>query len=88
MAVGALRSTPRVAVPAALADAGIAAGVAALLGLPLVGLRTVTKAGGLAIETRIIELAIAVALIFLGRLAMSAIRGGRSSAALAGAAVA
>ena len=57
MATGALRNARGFAVPAALADAGIAAGVAALLGLPLVGLRTVTRAGGLAIETRVAELA-------------------------------
>ncbi len=85
--VGALRGTPRFAVPAALADAGIAAGVAALLGLPLVGIRTVTKAGGLAIETRIIELAIAVVLIFMGRLAVTAIRGAQPWPALVGGAV-
>jgi branched-chain amino acid transport system permease protein len=84
MAAGALRNTPNVALSAALADAGVAAGVAALLGLPLVGLRTVTRAGGLAIETRIAELAIAVALIFLGRLAMTAIRNGQAWPALAG----
>ena len=84
MAVGALRSAPRFIVPAALADAGIAAGVAALLGLPLVGLRTVTKSGGLAIETRFVELAIAVVLIFLGRLAMTAIRHSHPLPAMAG----
>ena len=84
MAVGALRSAPRFIVPAALADAGIAAGVAALLGLPLVGLRTVTKSGGLAIETRFVELAIAVVLIFMGRLAMTAIRNSHPRPAFAG----
>ncbi len=84
MAVGALRSAPRFIVPAALADAGIAAGVAALLGLPLVGLRTVTKSGGLAIETRFVELATAVVLIFMGRLAMTAIRSGQPLPAFAG----
>ncbi len=84
MTVGALRSAPRFIVPAALADAGIAAGVAALLGLPLVALRTVTKSGGLAIETRFVELAIAVVLIFLGRLAMTAIRHSHPLPAMAG----
>ncbi len=84
MATGALRSAQGFAMPAALADAAIAAGVAVLLGLPLVGLRTVTRAGGLAIETRIAELAIAVALIFLGRLAMTAVRNGQPVPALAG----
>ena len=84
MAVGALRSAPRFIVPAALADAGIAAGVAALLGLPLVALRTVTKSGGLAIETRFVELAIAVVLIFMGRLAMTAIRHSHPLPAMAG----
>ena len=83
MAVGA----PRFVVPAALADAGIAAAVAALLGLPLVGLRTVTKPGGLAIETRFVELAIAVVLIFLGRLAMTAIRNRHPLPAFAGAVI-
>ncbi len=87
MAAGALGGGTGFAVPAALADAAVAAGVAALLGLPLVGLRTVTKAGGLTIETRIAELAIAVALVFAGRLAMTAIRGGQSLPALAGGAV-
>jgi branched-chain amino acid transport system permease protein len=84
MAAGALRSSTGFALPAALGDAAIAAGVALLLGLPLVGLRTVTKSGGLVIETRIAELAIAVALVFAGRLAMTAIRGGRGLPALVG----
>ncbi len=87
MAAGALGGGTGFAVPAALADAAVAAGVAALLGLPLVGLRMVTKAGGLTLETRIAELAIAVALVFAGRLAMTAIRGGQSLPALAGGAV-
>ena len=87
MATGVLRDTPRQSLSAALADAGIAAGVAALLGLPLVGLHTVTVSGALALETRFGELAIAVALIFLGRLAMTAIRTGYAVVAIAGGAI-
>ncbi len=87
MAAGALGSAPRFKLPAALADAGIVAGVAILLGLPLVGLRTVTKSGGLAIETRIVELAIAAVLIFAGRLAMTMIRSGHPLPAFVGGAI-
>jgi branched-chain amino acid transport system permease protein len=87
VAAGVLRDTPRQSLPAALADAGIAAGVAALLGLPLVGLHTVTVSGALSLETRFGELAIAVALIFVGRLAMTAIRIGHAAVAIAGGAV-
>ncbi|NKB21165.1 MAG: high-affinity branched-chain amino acid ABC transporter permease LivM [Alphaproteobacteria bacterium] len=43
---------------------------------PMIGLYTSTRAGGLAIETRWIELAIGVLLIFLGRIALIRLRDG------------
>ena len=71
--------------PAVLKDAGLTALVATLLGLPLVGLTTVTRAGGLAIETRFAELATGVALIFCGRLAFVLVgRGGALWVLIAG----
>ena len=76
MAAGVMRANPDFALRAAIKDAGIIAGVAFLLCLPLVGLHTVSRAGGFVVETRFTELAIAVVLVFVGRLALSLIRGG------------
>ncbi len=59
------------AVATALADGVIAAAVAFLFTLPLVGLRTEIAIGGLAINTRFVEVAVAVALVFLGRFGLS-----------------
>jgi branched-chain amino acid transport system permease protein len=52
----------------ALKDASLTAVVAALLGLPLVGLHVVSRSTGMVLEGRVWELVIAVALIFFGRL--------------------
>lgn len=51
-----------------LKDASLTAVVAALLGLPLVGLHVVSRSTGMVLEGRVWELVIAVALIFFGRL--------------------
>ena len=62
--------------PQALRDAGLTAVVAALLSLPLVGVRVVSSAGGFQVEGRLLELVIAVVVIFCGRLAFVLVRGG------------
>jgi len=54
----------------ALREAGLAAIVAAVLGLPLIGFRLVDQAGGEELATRWPALAAAVALAFIGRLAL------------------
>lgn len=56
---------------ARLRDAAVAAFVAAMLALPLVGLRAIDEAQGLRIETRFDWVAIAVVCVFLGRLVFS-----------------
>jgi branched-chain amino acid transport system permease protein len=50
-----------------LKDAALAALVALLLAVPMVGFQTVDRTGGLAIETRFGWVAIAVAAVFVGR---------------------
>jgi branched-chain amino acid transport system permease protein len=55
----------------ALLDAGIAAGIAFLLFCVVLGVRTVDSVKGLTLEPRPLLLAIAVALVFFGRLALS-----------------
>ena len=87
MAAGAMRQNRGAAVVPMLAEAALAAGVALLLLLPLVGIETVTRGGGLVIETRIGAMIAAVVLVFLGRLALSLVRGGMALPALAGGAV-
>ncbi len=59
-----------------LKDAAVAAGVAGLLALPLIGAKTISQSGGFAVVPRIPELAAAVVLVFLGRAAMSGVRAG------------
>ena len=69
--------------PAALLkDAGIAAVVAAALGIAIVGLHITEVGGKVAIVPRPAELAAAVALVFLGRLAIGLVRGGGARWAL------
>ncbi|MGE3623404.1 MAG: high-affinity branched-chain amino acid ABC transporter permease LivM [Bdellovibrionales bacterium] len=57
-------------------DAFLTAFVAFVLALPLVGIRTVDGIDGLAIEWRVVEVGIAAALIFFGRLLLSCIEDG------------
>jgi branched-chain amino acid transport system permease protein len=64
---------------ARLKDAAAAAAVAAALAIPLLGLHAVDKAEGLGIETRFDVVAVAVALVFIGRLALSSFWLGRTS---------
>ena len=64
-------------------DGAIAATIAALLGLPLIGFRLVDLSGGEQLETRWLELASAVALAIAGRVALSLIDGGAVRTAVA-----
>ncbi|WP_207478428.1 high-affinity branched-chain amino acid ABC transporter permease LivM [Arenibaculum pallidiluteum] len=75
---GASRSV----LPAALKEAAIAAVVALALTLPFVGLRTVDSPQGLTVVTRFGEVAIAVALVFIGRLGLVLVREGYAAAVL------
>ena len=75
MAVEAVAAPRALGVPAMLKEAGIAAVIAFALALPLVGFQTVAKGGVLGINTRFDWVAIAVAIVFLGRLAMAFFRG-------------
>ena len=61
---------------ATLKESAVTAAVAAALMLPMIGLYTSTRAGGLAVGTRWFELAVAVVLIFLGRIALIRIQNG------------
>ena len=61
---------------ATVKDAGLAAFVALLLTVPLVGLRTVDRPTGLGIEARPEEVVASIALVFLGRLGLGLIRQG------------
>ena len=77
--------------PAALRESALAAVIAFLLGIPLIGLRVSPAAGGLAVESRWTALAIGVAAVFAGRFLLSVLRVPRPAAAAlapAGAAVA
>jgi branched-chain amino acid transport system permease protein len=57
---------------ALLKDAGLAAFVAFMLALPMVGFQTIDVSGGrgITVVTRFADVAISVALVFLGRLAL------------------
>jgi branched-chain amino acid transport system permease protein len=57
-------------VGAMLKEAGLTALIALALTLPLVGLRTVDTGGGLTVQTRFTEVAIAVLLVFIGRIGL------------------
>ena len=63
--------------PGLLRDAGLAAVVALLLTVPLVGFRTVDRPTGLGLDLRFDEVLAAVALVFLGRLGFGLIRAGQ-----------
>eukprot|EP01034_Spumella_vulgaris_P020352 gene20352-26073_t len=56
-----------------LKDAGLTAFVAAALGIFIVGFRTVDMGGGkgLGFDYHLVDLAVAVAVIFIGRLGLS-----------------
>jgi len=62
---------PASGLPAALREAGLAALVAALLALPLAGIKLVDITGGIAIESRFHWVLIAAAAVFAGRLALA-----------------
>ncbi len=64
---------------AALKDASLAAAVALVLAVPLVGLRTVDAGGRLGIETRWDWVVVAVAAVFVGRLLVAVLRAVRGS---------
>jgi branched-chain amino acid transport system permease protein len=71
-----------------LKDSLLAAVIALSLTITLVGVHTVAGAGSqLTIETRLADVGVAVALVFLGRLALGLIRNGLALPALAGAVV-
>jgi branched-chain amino acid transport system permease protein len=69
---------------AAFGEAGVTALVAAALLGPLVGLHAASQATGLVIQTRWAVVAVSVALVFAGRLALIAVRERLSAPALAG----
>ncbi len=71
----------------ALKEGLITGFVALMLTVILVGLKTVPAAGGLAIETRFLDVAVAVVLIALGRVGLVLVREGTPMPALAGAIV-
>ncbi|MBI1207829.1 MAG: high-affinity branched-chain amino acid ABC transporter permease LivM [Azospirillum sp.] len=64
-------------IAAVLKESALAALVALLLAFPLVGLRTVDVLSRLTIEPHFAEVAVAVVLVFLGRLGMALTREGR-----------
>jgi len=71
----------------AVREAAIAAFVAAMLALPLIGFRAIDEAQGLRLETRFDWVAIGVAAVFVGRLALGllgGLHGGRVFGAAAG----
>src|ERR1700761_52584 len=65
-----------------LRDAGIAALLGAVIGLPLIGLRLADQAGGEVLVTRWPDLGAAVALVFLGRFALGLVAEGAAAVAL------
>jgi len=89
VAGAALAAKPdRAGLVPALREAAVTAGVAAALMLPLIGLHAASQATGIVIRTRWPEMLVAVALIFVGRLALALERGGNPWPALAGGAAA
>jgi branched-chain amino acid transport system permease protein len=72
----------RVAWPEALKESALAAFVAALLTVPLVGLRTVDRPTGLSVDARPQDVFAVIALVFLGRLGLCLIREGQAVAVL------
>ena len=88
MAAGTLAERGRAFPPSALKEAGIAAGIALLLALPLVGAETVSEGSAFIVKPRVAELAVGVALVFVGRLAIASLRGGHHIPVIAGGLVA
>ncbi|NYZ11703.1 high-affinity branched-chain amino acid ABC transporter permease LivM [Azospirillum sp. RWY-5-1] len=64
--------------PSMLRESGLAAFVALLLTVPLVGFRTVDRPTGLGISTRFDEVLAAAALVFIGRLGLCLVNEGRA----------
>ncbi|MFT5438600.1 MAG: branched-chain amino acid transport system permease protein [Alphaproteobacteria bacterium] len=62
----------------AVREAALTATIAAALMLPLIGIFTVSRGGALVVDTRFSALAIAVVLVFFGRLGLIYARGGRA----------
>ncbi len=79
-------SSPSFDLRSGLAEAAAAGGVALLLTLPLVGLRTVETSGGLVIQPHLTDVAVTVLLVFLGRFGLVLIEGGLGGAVLGAAA--
>ena len=75
MASQILSGPGKVGVPVILKEAGLAALVAFVLALPRIGFRTVAGEGGLSFEFRWQALAASVAIVFLGRSMVTAMRG-------------
>lgn len=61
---------PGLDLPAMLKEAGVTALIALALTFPLVGLRTVDVGSRLTVSPRFTEVAIAVALVFIGRIGL------------------
>jgi len=72
--VAAILAPARMPWGARVKDAALAAVVAGLLAIPLIGLHAVDDAKGLGIDTRFGAVAIGVAFVFIGRLLLSGIR--------------
>jgi branched-chain amino acid transport system permease protein len=68
----------------ALREAALAAAVSAALMIPLIGFHARSMAAGLVIDTRFVEVGIAVLLVFLGRLALALVQRGMAWPAVAG----
>lgn len=73
---GAASPEDRIQLPAMLKEAAITALVALVLTVPLVGFRTVDSPRGLTVATRFEEVAITVALVFIGRIGLILTRQG------------
>lgn len=65
--------------PSRLKDAFITALIAAVLALPLAGARTIDSAEGLTVEWHLVDVLVAAALIFFGRLLLGLIEDGYAS---------
>lgn len=84
MAVVALNAGRGMRGQAIFKEAGLTALVAMGLLLPMVAFQIVSRAGGSSVETRIPDFAVAIVLVFLGRIALVLIREGLPWPALAG----
>ncbi|MEI6559861.1 MAG: high-affinity branched-chain amino acid ABC transporter permease LivM [Rhodospirillaceae bacterium] len=73
---------PPLDLKAALREAAFTGGVALLLTVPLVGLRTLETSAGLVIRPQFAEVGIAVLLVFLGRLGLVLVAAGRGALVL------